>query len=182
MGQCVGIEAVQFCVISLPVKSSIIGVIQEFTNYKMASGVGCLTEVPDLVKTTRHRVGRPRKHRGRCKQTYLYFEWNTSEMEDDMRGTRLTKWWCSSMLFASTTWRISTENSVPWCSMVSVIFSTNLCNWKTLAATPRATHSVLHHWTAIIRNHWLALHHFLHLLTTLVLLKSFHMMKKGWTM
>ena len=30
-GQCVGIEAVQFSVISLPVKSSIIGVIQEFT-------------------------------------------------------------------------------------------------------------------------------------------------------
>jgi len=28
----------------------------------MASGVGCLTEAPDLVNTTRRRVGHPRKH------------------------------------------------------------------------------------------------------------------------
>ena len=29
---------------------------------KMASRSGCLTEAPDLDKTTRHRAGRPRKH------------------------------------------------------------------------------------------------------------------------
>ena len=60
-GQCVGIEVIQLCVISLPVKSSIIGVIQEFTKKEMASRLGCLAEAPVLAKTTCHRAGHPRK-------------------------------------------------------------------------------------------------------------------------